>query len=165
MMQSQNFLNITGICSYAANQSAFDKALVYPISLQDGTSNTIAYGIHYYNTRLNHEILNYRSMFAAQPDEKDGSSTRRATFADVGWYDVVPVVENGVARPSKPGYTFQYMPTVEEAWGKVLQTPHPGGLPVGMFDGSVRTLRPGIAEGVYWALVTPNGGEVIPGDF
>jgi hypothetical protein len=33
-----------------------------------------------------------------------------------------------------------------------------------MYDGSVRTLKPGIAESVFWALVTHDGGEVI-GDY
>jgi hypothetical protein len=46
----------------------------------------------------------------------------------------------------------------------VPQTPFAAGLPVALFDGSVRTLSPRIAEHVFWALVTPNGGEVI-GDF
>ena len=46
----------------------------------------------------------------------------------------------------------------------MAQTPHSGGLPVAMFDGSVRTLSPGITESVYWGLFTPDGGEV-PGDF
>jgi hypothetical protein len=41
------------------------------------------------------------------------------------------------------------------------QTPFEAGLPVVFFDGSVRTLRPGIAPEVFWAHVTPAGGEVV----
>jgi len=34
-------------------------------------------------------------------------------------------------------------------------------LTVAMFDGSVRTLSPSVSESVFWALVTPAGGEVV----
>jgi hypothetical protein len=32
---------------------------------------------------------------------------------------------------------------------------------VGLGDGSVRTVSPGIAPHVFWSLVTPAGGEVV----
>jgi prepilin-type processing-associated H-X9-DG protein len=48
---------------------------------------------------------------------------------------------------------------------RIPQTPFSGGLPVAMFDGSVKTLRPGIAPGVFWALVTPAAGEVVASDY
>jgi prepilin-type N-terminal cleavage/methylation domain-containing protein len=41
----------------------------------------------------------------------------------------------------------------------VAQTPHPGGMLVGLGDGSVRSLAPTISEWSYWAAVTPNGNE------
>jgi hypothetical protein len=37
-------------------------------------------------------------------------------------------------------------------------------LPVALFDGSVRTIRPGVSPEVFWAAVTPAGGEVAPLD-
>jgi hypothetical protein len=40
------------------------------------------------------------------------------------------------------------------------QTPFSAGLPVALFDGSVRTIRPGVRPEVFWAMVTPAGGEV-----
>ncbi len=36
----------------------------------------------------------------------------------------------------------------------------PGGLLVAMFDGSVRMIRPGVDETVFWGAITPAGGEV-----
>ena len=35
---------------------------------------------------------------------------------------------------------------------------------IGMMDGSCRNLSPGIDPNIWWALCTPNGGEVISGD-
>jgi hypothetical protein len=37
-------------------------------------------------------------------------------------------------------------------------------LPVALFDGSVRTMRPGVSPELFWATVTPAGGEVAPLD-
>ena len=78
---------------------------------------------------------------------------------------MIPATDaQGRTVASQPGRTFQVRPRVEDADGKVLQTPFRAGLPVALFDGSVRTLSPGIDESVFWGLVTPAGGEV-PGDF
>ena len=55
--------------------------------------------------------------------------------------------------------TFQTKPQPKFAIPSVVQTPFSAGLPVAMFDGSVRLLRTGIAPEVYWAFVTPAGGE------
>jgi hypothetical protein len=60
---------------------------------------------------------------------------RRATFADRGWEDVDP---------------------------SIPQTPHRAGLTVAMFDGGVRTVAPSVDETLFWAQVTPAGGEVVP---
>lgn len=44
-------------------------------------------------------------------------------------------------------------------------TAHPAGLVVGMADGSVRTLSPGIDPSAWWALCTPAAGDVPVGDY
>jgi prepilin-type N-terminal cleavage/methylation domain-containing protein/prepilin-type processing-associated H-X9-DG protein len=43
-------------------------------------------------------------------------------------------------------------------------SPHTGGTNVSMGDGSSRFLSSGINPNVWWALCTPQGGEIIPGD-
>ena len=75
---------------------------------------------------------------------------------------MVPITEGNppVTRPSVPGLTFQVRPKRLEADMRIPQTPFSAGLPVALFDGSVRTLRPGISPAVFWSLVTPAGGEV-----
>jgi prepilin-type N-terminal cleavage/methylation domain-containing protein/prepilin-type processing-associated H-X9-DG protein len=48
---------------------------------------------------------------------------------------------------------------------RIAQSPHVGGMNVGMGDGSVRFLSASIDANVWWALCTANGGEVIPGNY
>ncbi len=92
---------------------------------------------------------------------------RRATFADRGWEDALPVTDaaNSTTRPSVPGKTFQVRPRLENADPSIPQTPHLAGLTVALFDGSVRTISPSVHESVFWAMVTPAGGEVLGSDW
>ncbi|HEY2783511.1 MAG TPA: H-X9-DG-CTERM domain-containing protein [Fimbriiglobus sp.] len=64
---------------------------------------------------------------------------------------------------SIPGVTFQVrpLPSAENCDPSLAQTPHVGGMLAAMADGSVRTVRPSVTPEVYWAAVTPAGGEVI----
>jgi prepilin-type N-terminal cleavage/methylation domain-containing protein len=162
----------TDKCSYVANILAFDRVHNFPVSVPDGTSSTIAFAEHYYMSGGNWNsggnpgwaAMNYDAVLP--PIGSSVGGLRRATFADKVWLDVMPVTDPATKRTtaSIPGMTFQYRPRFESADYRLPQTPHPGGLPIALFDGSVRTLSPGINESVFWSLVTPNGGEVV-GDF
>ncbi len=44
-------------------------------------------------------------------------------------------------------------------------TAHAAGMLVGLADGSVRTLAPGLSGTTWWAAVTPSGGEVLGPDW
>ena len=146
--------------SYVANIQAMDGYLNIP----DGTSQTIAFSEHYFYTRAVTMIIRYDDISAGRPTSLF-QGDRRATFADPGWKDVLPVVTPGQPTvSSRPGATFQYRPRVEDSDGRLPQTPHLGGLPVALFDGSVRTIGPGVSESTFWSLVTPNAGD-IPGDY
>lgn len=154
--------------SYAWNINAF----VGPPKLNgsyfsDGTSYTILYAERYYLAKRSLEGEQNRTEFLPEylyPLHEANSpvGSRRATFADSSWKDVVPITSRNpaVSRPSIPGVTFQLRPTVEEADSRMLQTPYSAGLLVGMADGSVRMIAPGVGETVFWAAVTPCGGEV-----
>jgi len=48
---------------------------------------------------------------------------------------------------------------------KRASSPHPGGINIAMADGSVRFLSSGVDAKVWWALCTPAGNEIVPGDF
>jgi prepilin-type processing-associated H-X9-DG protein len=56
---------------------------------------------------------------------------------------------------------FQVQPAEGNCDPTRASTPHPGGIQVGMADGSVRPLSPSIDGEIWWALVTPRGGEVV----
>ena len=160
--------------SYAANAYALRKKCRLGSSFPDGTSNTIAFAEHY--SHGNRTQFSWYSTEAFTISFPGSASDRvhRATFAEpVAVFapffatplppDVFPITSGDppTSVGSEPGLTFQVRPTLAECNYRLAQTPHAGGMLVGMFDGSVRTLAPGIAPSVYWGMVTPAGGEVI----
>jgi len=172
-----------GPSSYAFNMMAFTGPPKFPSDPRDGTSNTIAFAECYFLRYFSPDSLPgttdsfdkawmmYSNINPALPSDfpphpLNNRGMRRASFADSGWGDVVPVTtgDRPVSRPSIPGMTFQLKPQPKFALPSVVQTPFGAGLPVAMFDGSVRVLRPGIAPEVFWAFVTPAGGEVASDD-
>lgn len=78
----------------------------------------------------------------------------------------VPVNEKNppVARPSLSGQKFQIRLALRDADMRLPQATFTAGLPVAMFNGRVRTIRPGVTPEVFWAQVTSAGGEVISDD-
>ncbi len=161
-----------GRASYAANMCGFVGPPQLNRPFADGTSNTISLserysGIGFAKNQLEGidfplPLLSFSYRYS-NPGGYPGPD-RRCTFADAGWEDVVPVTANGVTRASVPGKTFQVRPTQADADYRVVQTPFAGGLPVAMFDGSVRTIAPGVSEAAFWSAVTPAGGESLPLD-
>jgi competence protein ComGC len=171
-----------GRISYSANMLAFDRVHNYPFSITDGTSTTIGFAEKYWWVSSHWTFENgkdevmscyhdYSSNFSGAVS---GFSNRRATFADAASVDVVPTKNVG-----SQGYnpdtqfkqiplkspTFEVRPLHTNTWCDRLQTPFASGLPVAMFDGSVRVFNPNITPHTFWSLVTPAGGEVIPGDW
>lgn len=157
--------------SYSANILAFEG---YRPSLTanfpDGLSNTLCFAERYamlpqdfYPGRNDpHQWLICDCGDWTPPKFGIALGSRRSTFADPAWKDVVPVTSGDppVSRASVPGVTFAVLPNPETADSKQLQALHPAGLLVAMMDGSVRTLRPSIAETVFWGMTTRAGGEV-----
>ncbi len=157
--------------SYSANILAFEgyrPSLM--ASFPDGLSNTLCFAERYamlpqdfYPGRNNpSQWLVYDCGDWTPPLLGIALGSRRSTFADPAWKDVVPVTTGDppVSRASVPGVTFTVLPKPETADSKQLQALHPAGLLVALMDGSVRTLRPSIEETVFWGMVTRAGGEV-----
>ncbi len=155
--------------SYAYNMTALEGAPRLSASIPDGTSNTIALAERYYYCGLQGSSFKYTQERAASVilGHLDYSGDRRNSFADRGWGDVLPVTSGNppVSMASVPGKTFEVRPRPSGADGSILQTPHAGGLPVAFFDGSVRVIGPSVSERVFWAAVTPAGGELDGGDW
>jgi prepilin-type N-terminal cleavage/methylation domain-containing protein len=165
------------VCSYAANAQVF-QGIPTLATYVDGTSQTIAFAEHYAYDCHGVSFLSEKSL-------SFNPVLHRATFADGGpimdgntFNDVYPVTTNGVTQPSRAGVTFQAAPRFRGTNGLLVghdfspappgwcdptlaQTPHRGGMLTAMGDGSVRILNPGIDPSVYWAAVTPAGGEAL----
>ncbi|MBX9580036.1 MAG: DUF1559 domain-containing protein [Gemmataceae bacterium] len=162
------------VTSYAANAQLFRDVLPFVSCCPDGLSQTFMFAEHYArcgNTVFTHTL----TVTDDRPTFADGQNLR--LFGLPG-QDVYPITGGTppTTRPSVPGVTFQvrpfnpprtdialYEPGPNDCNPWLPQTPHPGGMIVGMGDGSVRTVRAGIDPGVFWAVVTPAGGEVVGG--
>jgi prepilin-type N-terminal cleavage/methylation domain-containing protein len=173
----QAFPEGDGDCSFAINSQLCRVRAKYD-SVIDGTSNTIAFVERYARCKppgsafRQNVIWSLSSTVCYNPTLGPGripcppTNDRRPTFADYPMYaDVYPVPGPGpgTTRASIPGMTFELAPHPAACDGRVVQASFPNGLLVALFDGSVRTIRHGVTEEVFWAAVTPTGGEV-PGD-
>ncbi len=169
---------LQGGCSYAANATALKGSPAIQSAFPDGTSNTIVFAEHYASCGA-FQVVTPPTVFLFTLGQLSPAHTvRRATFADRGetvWFasgvllplsDVVPVTSGfpPVTRASTPGLTFHVRPRVADCNPLIPQTPHEGGMLAAFADGSVQTIRPGVAETVFWAMVTPAGGEVVNPD-
>jgi prepilin-type N-terminal cleavage/methylation domain-containing protein len=67
--------------------------------------------------------------------------------------------------PWNDGTKFQINPSPTQCDVAYAQTGHPNGISVAMADGSGRTIAPSISSLTWFALCTPNGGEVILPDY
>jgi hypothetical protein len=82
-------------------------------------------------------------------------------------FAISALVARGAANAIGPGSKFQVQPTpfLGNCDPTRAATAHPGGIVVGLADGSVRTLSPSLSGATWWAAVTPSGGEVTGSDW
>jgi hypothetical protein len=157
------------VASYVANAQVFSDRPTFPGKVADGTSQTIHYAEKYWECGPEMywngtDIV--VPMHIGYTSDNYSLNGRRASFADGGPLfdgrnpgDVYPIVGDGPTRPSRPGATFQTAPAVADCDKTLAQTPHKSGMLVGMGDGSVRTVAPGVAPEVFWGAVTPAAGD------
>ena len=141
-----------------------------PTDFPDGTSHTILYAEKYArctSTSMSPEAGNGGNLWAYcatkgldfPPPMEPPYKPFHAAFAIIGYM--------GVTTTIGPESIFQVQP--EPFLGNCdptrASTAHVGGMSVGMVDGSVRTLAAGMSGDIWWAAVTPKGGEVQGSDW
>jgi prepilin-type N-terminal cleavage/methylation domain-containing protein len=148
---------LAGGVSYAANGQAFQGRRRLPSSIPDGTSQTIAFAEHY--AQCDQVVFLYTAA-------SSNLSMHLPTFAEP-FFDEVPTTTGPppTSGPTLDPVTFQVAPPLNRCNSRVAQTPHRGGMLAALFDGSVRTLAPGMSSATYWGAVTPASGEVLGPDW
>lgn len=149
------------VSSYAFNAQVF--ASNFRIAtVTDGLSQTIFLSEHYgwncSGTSFMYVIGSGSSWQPFQP----------ATFAQGGSVPGRPApgdyypITSGTPPTSVAtgGVTFQMQPSVATCDPRLPNATYSGGLQVALGDGSVRVISPTVSGPVFWALVTPNGGEI-----
>jgi prepilin-type N-terminal cleavage/methylation domain-containing protein len=128
-----------------------------PASFPDGTSNTILYAEKY--ARCSNAFLDGGSYWAyANTDPTvPGFGPKHPGFEISFWGP------NAIG----PGSKFQVQPNPYRGSCDPTRasTAHPGGILVGLADGSVRPLSPALSGTTWWYACTPAGGEVLPDDW
>jgi prepilin-type N-terminal cleavage/methylation domain-containing protein len=75
-------------------------------------------------------------------------------------FAILGLVARGAPNAIGPGSIFQVQPMPDNCDPTRAATSHAGGMVTGMADGSVRILAAGMSGDIWWAAVTPAGGEV-----
>jgi prepilin-type N-terminal cleavage/methylation domain-containing protein len=123
--------------NYATNDLVFRPAtqVMLPRCVPDGTSNTI--------------------FFA----EKYGVCSSWASVVDGSPIGCFKPAYTATKTPPGPSYPFQVTPAVSRCDCAVPQSPHTGGIQVGMGDGSVRLVSSQVSNAVWYAANDPADGQ------
>ena len=148
--------------------TVWDNNAKIPTTFPDGTSNTIVFAEKYARCETGsgnccHGTWWLRGIFHGQKgspaandsDDSFPGDTLSAVFAGG--------IGNGGPYTTGPTSKFQAQPKPGQCNWQVASTPH-AAMQVAMGDGSVRGLSPTINPLTWFALCTPNGGEVVSDD-
>jgi prepilin-type N-terminal cleavage/methylation domain-containing protein len=117
----------------------------YPASIQDGTSNTIFFTDKLALCNSGNYYNNY------WPD----------------WGSILSSSDEG--DPVGTRYGPQITPRLSGSRGicngGLSSSPHTGGIPAGLGDGSVRFVAQGISTTTWWRALTPSAGDVLGSDW
>lgn len=154
-----------GLIGYGANYQALgwirgtssnvDKQLRTFATLQDGTSNTIFFAERYMSMKN-----------AAADANNDNWYYNIWAYGEEFWYEWNPVFNAYPQNAANPeiAHRFQVKPTEGNANATVdplkAHAPRSTGILVGYADGSTTMVASGVDDLVWWAALTPNGGEL-----
>jgi len=180
-----------GATSYAANFKLFatmnpnTQGTTYPVgggetivtsldrastiaNVPDGSSNTIAfaekYGVCQHTVAVPGEPVNPGTVYG-------GSIWGETNFTAASPFFAYPANGNPAYTNNNNGGTnalrFQVQPNPynQKCNPYRASTPHIGGCLVGLLDGSVRSVSPGISDATWYAAVTPDDGQPLGTDW
>jgi prepilin-type N-terminal cleavage/methylation domain-containing protein len=141
------------------------------IEITDGTSNTILFAEKYArcsNTTLDPQFQNGGTAWAytaaAVFSWQEAPMGLPVKMFQVGF--CIPALENlGAPDVIGPKSKFQYRPSITECKPTHTATAHTAGMQVGLVDGTVRNLAPGISGDTWWAAVTPRADDQLGPDW
>jgi len=189
-----NYIGEFATSSYAANGLVFKgNSGGLPRTFVDGTSNTIMFAersqvcqpasgqpVHNfwamgtYDQRMPTFATLVPSTFPTTlttgqvaPASNGGPPNGVTTYTATTTPNSVSVkIGNVAATATTYNYPFQVAPRgAIKCDPAVAQTPHVGGMLVGMGDGSVRSVAPSISQWTFWAACTPAGQETLYSDW
>jgi prepilin-type N-terminal cleavage/methylation domain-containing protein len=137
----------------------------------DGTTNTLFYAEKYArcsNTFMPPQYRDGGTAWAyctapAFPWQQQPMNLPGKAFQS--GFAIPALASRGAPNALGPGSKFQHQPSPTNCDPTRTATAHPGGIQVGLADGSVRTLSPNLSGTTWWAAVTPSGGEVLGSDW
>jgi prepilin-type N-terminal cleavage/methylation domain-containing protein len=137
---------------------------------KDGTSNTVGFATRY------GVIPAATPVTCLWSDNKNGTNATAPTPGSLGpppvaalnpenslslfYYVLIPPVAPATIPDYTPA-TYELQPVPALANPLNLQALGAGGLQVAMFDGSTRTIAPTLQAALFYAALTPAGGEVL----
>jgi prepilin-type N-terminal cleavage/methylation domain-containing protein len=188
---AQTYVGEFATTSYAANGMVFrGNSGGLPRTFVDGTSNTVVFAERFqvcqpqsgptihnfwalgtYDPRmatfatLSPTGMPSTNQVAPAQTPPNSATTYTAATNTPNAVRVRQGLANAPIQTSYP-YPFQVAPRgAVRCDPAVTQTPHVGGMLVGMGDGSVRSVAPSISQWTFWAACTPAGQETLYQDW
>ncbi|HKI38593.1 MAG TPA: DUF1559 domain-containing protein [Gemmataceae bacterium] len=120
-------------------------AAAFTISnIPDGTSNTVGFAEQYASCGGNYSLRDYPSSY---------------------YWPYASIFNVYGALYGSSYSVIQVQPTQANCNWWASNTPHPGGMVVGMMDGSVRTVSPSVSPNTWWAACQPADGNTLGADW
>ncbi|HWG42545.1 MAG TPA: DUF1559 domain-containing protein [Gemmataceae bacterium] len=151
-------------CCYAANVMVFEPRGTQSITAQvtDGTANTVAFAERFKNCSPSSGGCTLPG-WAWNTIRNGGDGWTSPTFGAAN--DKIDQMNHQGAQYNYGGAAFQAGPSASQCNWYVTQSGHTGSMQVGLCDGSVRSVSPGLSVGTWTLACTPNDGQPLGSDW